>query len=401
MDRSLIASPHARLGVYKVGENRFFNKIDALLYASISNTKPNVIWDFSDDIFSAFDWKFPVETTLTDLYKIRAQQLRDKYDYISLMFSGGADSTNILHAFIDNDILLDEIVMYRPAKFKVDPTDLSSGNVWSEIALAAVPHLKKYQKLISSKTTIRFIDLDDMTDQFLNDDTLVSQYRKIYNITAYAIGRTAVDCLPDLIWDKVLQSGKTLCYVHGIEKPNMWMEADGTWTFAFTDTGGLHPIQQPDGSSSTSEMFLTQKFHELFYWSPDLPQLVIKQCQIIKKAAAIDPVLYKAYYNPTYPMNPDFQSLLIPYLYPPHVSSIRDLFLVKKPILGLTSEQHRWFNQTQSSYNIGVMNDMVTDIIKTIDGRFFAPNRQGMPVVSVPVNQRTLLCRIRSKLYRL
>lgn len=390
---------HHRLGVYNVAGISFFNKIDALVHASASVLKPNVAWEFNDVVYSALDWTIPIETSLSELYKIRAQQIRDKYDYVSLFYSGGADSTNVLHAFIDNDILLDEIVMYRPARFKVDPIDFSSGNVWSEIEFAAIPHLKTHQKKLNSKTVIRVLDFDSLTDQFLNNEQLVNQYKKIYNIHAYAIGRTALDIL-EPIWNSIQESGKSVCHVHGIEKPNIWMEANGDWFFAFSDAG-LHAFQQPDQFSSNSEMFLKQKFHEFFYWSPDLPQLVIKQCQVIKKAAKIDPVLHRAYYNPTYPINIDHQALLVPYLYPQHVNAVRDLFVVKKPIIGLTSDQHRWFYKTQSSHNVGVLNDMITDIRYLIDDRFFAPNRQGIPVVSVPIDQRSLICRIRSRLYRL
>jgi len=54
---------------------------------------------------------YQVSESLDFLYALRARQLREKYDYLVLYFSGGADSTNILKTFIDNNIFLDEIVM--------------------------------------------------------------------------------------------------------------------------------------------------------------------------------------------------------------------------------------------------------------------------------------------------
>ena len=47
---------------------------------------------------------------IDELYRQRAHQLRDKYDYVVLWFSGGADSNNVLNSFIDNDIKIDEVV---------------------------------------------------------------------------------------------------------------------------------------------------------------------------------------------------------------------------------------------------------------------------------------------------
>ena len=69
-------------------------------------------WDFNESVFSSYDWTVEPNESIADLYRQRAQQLRDKYDYIVLMFSGGADSTTVLRSFLDNDIKLDEAVSY-------------------------------------------------------------------------------------------------------------------------------------------------------------------------------------------------------------------------------------------------------------------------------------------------
>ncbi len=100
-----------RHGVYQVDGISFVNKFDALNLASKNNKE--VYWNFNDEVYSSYNWSLPIETSLPELYKQRAQQLRDKYDYLSLFFSGGADSTNVLHSFIDNDIFLDEIIKFN------------------------------------------------------------------------------------------------------------------------------------------------------------------------------------------------------------------------------------------------------------------------------------------------
>ena len=53
-------------------------------------------------------WRFEVISSLDkDKY---AQQLREKYDYIVLAYSGGADSCNVLNSFLDNGIPIDDII---------------------------------------------------------------------------------------------------------------------------------------------------------------------------------------------------------------------------------------------------------------------------------------------------
>ena len=63
-------------------------------------------------MFSKCDWTTEPEpgVPLSEYYRRRAQQIRDKYDYVVLLYSGGPDSNNILHAFVHNGIKIDEIV---------------------------------------------------------------------------------------------------------------------------------------------------------------------------------------------------------------------------------------------------------------------------------------------------
>ena len=178
---------YKRLGYYSVGDKILINKADALIEATSS--KNNVHWNFNDEIFSFIDWTIPIDVSLNELYRQRAQQLRDKYDYLSLYYSGGVDSTNVLHAFIDNNILLDEIVMYRPKLLDTftNRIDRSNNNVFSEIEFAAIPHLKKYIK--DPRTNIRIINIDTSLDNFLKDDNLVSEFQTINLFMPTGAGR--------------------------------------------------------------------------------------------------------------------------------------------------------------------------------------------------------------------
>ena len=122
-------------GIYYVKNLAFDSKVDALIYASTCDKTTTVEWSFYDEVFSQIDWKVPVNETISDLYKERAMQLREKYDHLSLSYSGGADSTNILQTFIKNNIRLDEIVMFNPEDDKNQP------HLWNETKLAAIPYL--------------------------------------------------------------------------------------------------------------------------------------------------------------------------------------------------------------------------------------------------------------------
>ena len=104
--------PNKKLGYYLVGNEIYYNKIQALVYASKKNLK--LRWFFNEDIFVKYPWYIEPETSLRELYRQRAQQLRDQYDYIRLELSGGSDSTTVAYSFLLNGIHLDEVIFRYP-----------------------------------------------------------------------------------------------------------------------------------------------------------------------------------------------------------------------------------------------------------------------------------------------
>jgi hypothetical protein len=89
---------------YQVGPKQFQSKILAITESTVSGQPVEFI--FNDQLYSKFNWTVEPDLTLEQLYAARAWELRNKYDYLVLHFSGGADSTNILETFIKNNIFL-------------------------------------------------------------------------------------------------------------------------------------------------------------------------------------------------------------------------------------------------------------------------------------------------------
>jgi asparagine synthetase B (glutamine-hydrolysing) len=96
-----------KFGFYQVGDFRTYSKFEAIEQHTKTNKK--LQWNFNDTIYRSYKWDQEPKESLSELYRQRAQQIREQYDYVVLWFSGGADSTNILNAFIDNNIKLDEV----------------------------------------------------------------------------------------------------------------------------------------------------------------------------------------------------------------------------------------------------------------------------------------------------
>ena len=97
---------------YKVGNNIHLKKVNAVLDANQKNE--NMSWHFFDDIFEKNDWLNEPAEDINNLYYLRAKQIRESYDYVVLLCSGGADSTNALYSFLNQGIFPDEIIVSAP-----------------------------------------------------------------------------------------------------------------------------------------------------------------------------------------------------------------------------------------------------------------------------------------------
>ena len=271
-------------GYYLVGWKKFYNKFTALQYGSKNGF--NVRWVFNDNVYDKIDWTLPIATPLKELYKQRALQIREKYDYIVLHYSGGQDSNNILHSFIDNDIHIDKIIMQvpEPQRSSTSATDTSWKNYWGEIDHQAIPYLKA----LSNKLSKTVIEIQDMAvsaiELFKKDDwsDFVTP-NAAYNagVVARAMGQ-----YNDIQLLRLTDKGKTSCQLLGIDKPLVYFDGTDYYTF-FVDQSAYH-ISPVD--NTLKDLFDTS-VTEFFYWTPDMPEIVVKQAQEIKQACELNHVI--------------------------------------------------------------------------------------------------------------
>ena len=99
LDNSITMIENETEGYWQVGDKKFSNKFYALLHAT--KTSQHIEYIYFDDVWKNFDRNLLGKIGLKELYRQRAQQLRDQYDYLILYFSGGADSYNVLCSFVD------------------------------------------------------------------------------------------------------------------------------------------------------------------------------------------------------------------------------------------------------------------------------------------------------------
>ena len=100
---------------------RYYNKLKAVVDAVPHGWWPHFY--FHEDKFSKYNWAVEPKETLSELYKNRAKSIREKFDHITIEFSGGADSWTALYSFLRQGLHVD-VVSHR----YVDAVDLGSDN---------------------------------------------------------------------------------------------------------------------------------------------------------------------------------------------------------------------------------------------------------------------------------
>jgi len=265
------------LGYYTCDGLEFESKIQACFH-SLKVSKP-VDWVFNDREFGLYDWTKEPEETLDQLYDKRVRELREKYDYLILSYSGGSDSHNILMSFIRQGILLDELLIntmekgWKPYTI-LDPTNTSSLNSGAEHYLQTIPRLKEVEKFIP-RTKITICDLTDHVNDALlkaGDASWVMQKREALN----PIGITRFNYVYFDEVRKRFDKEKKIGIILGVEKPKSAIHKGQFW-LRFNDRAAnmvtiIDHIKDYDNSVL-----------EYFYWSPDCVPLLIKQGHIIKR----------------------------------------------------------------------------------------------------------------------
>ena len=262
-----------KLGFYRVGDKTFYSKPQAFIHSTETGLGPQ--WKFNTNTYANLNWEHEPDVDIRELYRLRAQQLRDQYDYIRLECSGGSDSTTVAFSFLLNGIHLDEVIFRYPKSgdkdVTGDPFNTKADNTLSEFQFAAQP-LLKWIKNNFPKTVVRIHDFSEnmLDEESTRDESWVFQTRDWFQ-PAHAdkynqFGVKEHRGLAD--------TGKKICVLLGVEKPRVCV-INNEWYAYFCDVqaNSAHPIVGD----------YTNITNEYFYWTPDFPEITVKQAHMIKK----------------------------------------------------------------------------------------------------------------------
>ena len=358
-----------KLGYYTVGQTRHYIKPQALIDATKTNQFPE--WNFNRDVFDNYNWSEEPAVDLRELYRMRAQQLRDQYDYIRLEVSGGGDSSTAAYSFILNGIHLDEVVFRYPKTGEKnvtdDPFNTKPENTLSEWKYAAQPLLQ----WIATHAPKTKITMQDYSQDMLNsnhDESWVFR-TKDYFQPGHAFKHTA-DAVDS--HKQTLDQGKRVCMLWGVDKPKVCIK-DSKWYLYFMD------VQANNANPEVGQW--SNVTNEYFYWTPDLPELLCKQAHIIRKWFDLPSNTYLQHLarwpNYSFAQRTTFEHIVKPLLYPDYDPAT---FQTSKPTNSFYNEMDYWFyTNFQDTHVYRVWQAGLQHLVNNIDTKYF--NKElGKPV---------------------
>jgi hypothetical protein len=254
-----------KCGYWEVNNKYFFDKFECLRYAS-SIKNYDVQFHFYDCVYRQLNWNKEPTETLDEMYKDRALQLRDEYDYLILSFSGGSDCNNILRTFIDNNIKLDEVYCEYPIETleKLKPHFNSNTKnpefLNFEWFTAAEPLLKK---LAISNPEIKITVESDITEAIkIIDSSEVYKFKRggsINPIVRYSnLYKLA---------EQRTKHGKVVC-INGADKPTvcyntLTKQFSNLYTDIVTNNTEFSPDKFSEHQISLENFYLTYKYPKL------------------------------------------------------------------------------------------------------------------------------------------
>jgi hypothetical protein len=273
-----------KLGYYMVGNQRVESKIDACILGTRLNFHPT--WHFSDDVWKNQDWTQEPGIDILELYKARARQIREQYDYIVLNYSGGSDCQTMIDAFLAAGCFVDEVVTIwnrkHTPKVVTSPSVIDARNVEAEYELTTRPGLTKIRDA-SPNTKITYIDISDYT---VNDYQTLDGEEWLKNtvehlhpqyVTRWSMTRDKNQLI-------TMDRGLRTAILFGVDKPKVCIK-NGQYHTYFVDIvansfrGGFN---RPEYDNMD---------YVFFYWTPDMPEIIVKQSHMIRRWFELNPQL--------------------------------------------------------------------------------------------------------------
>ena len=370
-DRNLQNNINPKLGFYRVGDKTFNSKIEACQVSTTTNQHPT--WHFNDAVWNRQPWHIEPEIDILELYRLRAKQIREQYDYVTIFYSGGSDSHSLVQAFIESGSHIDEIVTIwnreLDNKYISSSDVVDARNVEAEFDFTTRPGLD-WIKSVSPKTKITYKDISKKIVSALDQSDgaewlkTTQEHLNPQILTRWSVTRDRDQKIQ-------LDRGKKNAIVVGIDKPKVCIK-DGNYYLYFVD------IICNIYSNGVNDQAYNNVEYVFFYWAPDMPEIVRKQAHMIKKWFECNPALKPLLNWPAkdWAQRTTYETIVRSIIYPQWPL---DTFQVRKVTSIVYNEWDHWFYKNfHNTSAYANWEEGINTVQKTIDHKYLTYNVDGI-----------------------
>jgi hypothetical protein len=359
-----------RLGFYRVGEQVYHSKIEACQAGTVNGHHPS--WHFNDKVWQSQPWNQEPETDILELYRQRARQIREQYDYVTVFYSGGSDSHTLVQAFIDTNSHIDEIVTIWNRSLDnnyVSSTAYTDAkNIEAEFDFTTRQGLD-WIRNVSPGTKITYKDISQDIVGLLEQAhgpswlSVTREHLNPQNLTRWSATR-------DRDQKIILDRGKRTAIVVGIDKPRVCIR-DGAYYVYFLDV--ICNIY----SQGVNDRVYNNADYVFFYWTPDMPEIVRKQAHMIRAWFEANPVLKPllAWPSQGWTQRTTYETIVRSIIYPQWQL---DTFQVQKSTSNVYNEWDYWFFRNfYATPAFRNWQEGIEHVQKTVDHKYLTYNIDG------------------------
>jgi hypothetical protein len=360
---------------YTVGNRPFYDKLDAVSHADA--TKQEVVWQYHDSIYESFDWTKEPELSLDQLYAIRAREIREEFDYVVVLVSGGADSRNVAYSFLRNGIKIDEIVasvqLEGLGDMQLNNKDTRHVNTVSETTYTQLPLLNEIKREFPQQK----ITVHDYFHELTNFKTDIWLKRCGEWLHPTSAARYSFDRLTHI--KKLAEAGKRVGFVYGIDKPHVQLSDKTKNAYIVFYDLAINVCRPP-----FEEQYIGVE-NVPFYWYDD-PSIPCKQAHILLNSV-VKPNHNIAKYFPRTSQkneltshekrqrNSTYQRAITPFIYP---STYIDVFQADKPTDIFLGQHDQWlYDKHKGSRMIQMLESDTKNFVNGIKDELLNPQRNG------------------------
>jgi hypothetical protein len=217
--------------------------------------------------------------------------------------------------------------------------DTSSRNTYGEIDFVATPRMKEIHHRLHPDTKIRYVDFSKPVLELLRKDDWFETIPTNAFLTIGQIGRQ-ITHVTDRNIANLSDRGKKVCQLYGVDKPLVLFDGNDYYAY-FADASATHV--NPVIPENVTQYEVNTEY---FYWTPDLPEIVVKQAQMIKLACELDHNKRQLWKKSLTTSIGAYRKVMHPIIYP---NRDEPKFQAVKPELKLFRPMDDWFWKTASS----------------------------------------------------